>query len=361
MTTIPPNNSDAQPTPDNDLNALLQQLRRKQGDWVEWGQACQKLQKAGYTPQQIFEQTGFEPVQQNQIIVAAQVYGSILAAGASEPTRSHFQHKGSDVLYELRILTQADRAAAAKLALEKNIDADEVREIAKALREFSYRNQLPDGFSAHPGDAIAYHYWLLARQKSDLQARSRLIAQALRFTHSDSARQQIEKLLTDFTVVKSRPAPMLPSYRLESESEAPCIMPVAGQLPLKVEDFKAVPVTLPEAPFGVVKFSGAGAWVSVPGWQVILQAEDPVALLAQSNQLPNCVKDQIEPVLIVVDRAQRDWDVNSYFLIDQAGELQIQWFEEEPQSTLLGRIILVMQPKRILDENVTKELWQIDE
>ncbi|MCG8366647.1 MAG: hypothetical protein MJA27_25355, partial [Pseudanabaenales cyanobacterium] len=104
-----------------------------------------------------------------------------------------------------------------------------------------------------------------------------------------------------------------------------------------------------------------GAWVSVPGWQVILQAEDPVALLAQSNQLPNCVKDQIEPVLIVVDRAQRDWDVNSYFLIDQAGELQIQWFEEEPQSTLLGRIILVMQPKRILDENVTKELWQIDE
>ena len=361
MTIIPPNNPDRQPPSDDDLGALLQQLRRKQGSWVEWGTACQTLQKAGYSPQQIFEETGFEPVQQNQIIVAAQVYDSIVAAGAAETTRSHFQQKGSDVLYELRILTQTDRAAAAELVLEKNIDADEVREVAKALREFSYRHEPPDGFSNQPGDAVAYHYWLLARQKSDLQARSRLIAQGLRFAHSDSARQQIEKLLTDFTVVKSRPAPTLPIYRLESEAEVPYIIPVAGQLPLSVEDFKAVPVSLPEAPFGVVKFSGVGAWAPIPGWQVILQADDPIALLAQSNQLPKYANDQIEPVLIVVDRGQREWNANSYFLTDLAGELQIQWFEQEPQPPLLGRIILIMRPKRIFDENVTKELWHVDE
>ena len=361
MTTIPPNNSDAQPNPDTDLDALTQQLRRKQGGWVAWGQACQTLQKAGYSPQRIFEETGFEPVQQNQIVVAAQVYGSIVEAGAAETTRSHFQLKGSDILYELRILTQIDRAVAAELVLEKNIDVEEVREVAKALREFSYRNEPPEGFSDNPGDAVAYHYWLLARQKSDLQARSRLIAQGLRFAHSDSARQQIEKLLTDFTIVKSRPAPTLPIYRLESESEVPYIIPVAGQFPLAVEDYQAVPVSIPDGPFGVVKFSGTGAWAPVPGWQVILKAEDPVALLGQSNQLPNRANDQVEPVLIVVDRSQRDWDVNSYFLIDQAGTLQMKWFEQAPQSPLLGRIILIMRPKRILDENVTKELWHVDE
>jgi len=32
------------------------------------GGTCQQLQKAGYTPQGIFEETGFEPIQQNQII-----------------------------------------------------------------------------------------------------------------------------------------------------------------------------------------------------------------------------------------------------------------------------------------------------
>ena len=361
MTTIPPNNSNPQSTPDSDLDALLQQLRRKQGSWVDWGQACQTLQKAGYSPQRIFEETGFEPVQQNQIIVATQVYGSIVAADASEAARSHFQLKGSDILYELRILTQTDRAVAAELVLEKNIDVEEVREVAKALREFSYRNEPPEGFSDNPGDAVAYHYWQLARQKSDLQARSRLIAQGLRFRYGRTATQQIEKLLTDFSVVKSRPAPTLPIYRLESESEVPYIIPVAGQLPLPVEDYKAVPVSVPEGPFGLVKFSGTGAWAPVPGWQVILKAEDPVALLGQSNQLPNRANDQVEPVLIVADRSQRDWDVNSYFLTDQAGTVHMKWFEEAPQSSLLGRIILILRPKRILDENVTKELWHVDE
>ena len=361
MTTIPPNNSDAQSTPDNDQDALLQQLRRKQGGWVDWGQACQTLQKAGYSPQKIFEETGFEPIQQNQIIVAAQVYGSIEAADAAEGVRSHFRLKGSDILYELRILTQTDRAVAAELVLEKNIDVEEVREVAKALREFSYRNEPPEGFSDNPGDAVAYHYWQLARQKSDLQARSRLIAQGLRFAHSESARQQIEKLLTDFSVVKSRPAPNLPIYRLESESEVPYIIPVAGQFPLPVEDYNAVPVSVPEAPFGIVKFSGTGAWAPVPGWQVILQAEDPIALLGQSDQLPKRANDQVEPVLIVADRSQREWNADSYFLFDHAGTLQMKWFEEAPQSPLLGRIILILRPKRILDENVTMELWHVDE
>ena len=49
---------------------LLRSLRQKEGTWVEWGKACQQLQKAGYNPQRIFEETGFEPIQQNQIIVA---------------------------------------------------------------------------------------------------------------------------------------------------------------------------------------------------------------------------------------------------------------------------------------------------
>ncbi|MBE9078194.1 hypothetical protein IQ241_12980 [Romeria aff. gracilis LEGE 07310] len=345
-----------------ELDALLHQLRRKQGSWVEWGQACRTLQKAGMSPQQIFEGTGFEPIQQNQIIVATQVYESMLAAGVSDSAQAHFTERGSDSLYELRILSQTDRARAAELIAQHGLESDQVKEIARALQEFSYSAEPPSGFTSDSGDAVAFHYWRLARQQSDLQARSRLIAQGLRFANSDSARQKIEQLLTDFTVIQSQTAPKLPLFRLESEADSPCIIPVVGQLPIAIADYKAVPITEPEPPFGLVKFSGMGAWVPVPGWQVILKAEDPVALLAPFEQLPNVPSNaSAEQVLVIIDRASRDWDVYSYFIADAAGQLKIQWFEQPPAAALLGRVVLVMRPQKILDEGYTKELWQVDE
>lgn len=348
--------------PPVDTDSLVTQLRRKQGTWVDWGKACQILQKAGMSPQQIFEDTGFEPIHQNQVIVAAQVYGSLVAAVAPEAVRAHFQARGSDLLYELRVLSQGDRARAAELALNQGLDADTIKDVAKALKEYSYFKEPPQGFTDTAGDAVAYNYWKLARQQSDLQARSRLIGQGLRFANSESARQQIEKLLTDFTVVKSRPAPTLPAYRLETDSELPYIIPVAGELPLSTQDFNAVPVAIPQEPFGMVKFQGAGAWAPIPGWQVILQAEDPIGILAQVHQLPNVQNpDSIEPVLLVIDRARRDWDVDSYFLADQEGSVSLQWFSEPSDLKLLGRLLLIMRPKRILDENYTRELWQFEE
>jgi Rubisco Assembly chaperone C-terminal domain/Rubisco accumulation factor 1 alpha helical domain/Rubisco accumulation factor 1 helix turn helix domain len=345
-----------------DIEALILGLRRKQGDWLSWGSACQTLQKTGLSPQKIFEDTGFEPIQQNQVIVAAQVYQSIVAAGVEEAVRSHFNHKGSDILYELRILSQSDRARGAMLAHQHSLDSDQIRDIVKALKEYSYRKEPPEYFSDHPGDAVAYHYWSLARQQSDLQSRSRLIAQALRYAHSPSARQAIEKLLTDFTLVKTKPAPRLPFYRLESDTELPYLLPVAGIWPLTVADYKAVPVTVTEAPFGMVTFSGTGAWVPIPGWQVIVRAEDALAILARVQQLPNVPTDAPnEPILIVIDRAQRTWDSDSYFVLDDGDVLVMQWFAEAPSQPLLGRVILLLRAKRVLDEDYTSELWQVDE
>ncbi|MEO0457100.1 MAG: RuBisCO accumulation factor 1 [Cyanobacteria bacterium P01_A01_bin.114] len=345
-----------------DKDALLLKLRRKQGSWPEWGNACQALQKAGLSPQKIFEETGFEPIHQNQIIVGAQVYQSVLAGGVSDAVRSHFEQRGSDSLYELRILSQTDRAKAVEFIHQYGLDSDQVKDIVKPLKEYSYRSQLPAGFSDHPGDAIAYHYWSLARQQADLQARSRLIAKGLRFVQSEGGRQQIENLLTDFAVVKTKPAPRLPLFRIEDESDLPCLVPVVGEAPLTTEAFKAVPVLLPEEPFGIVKFAGEGAWAPVPGWQVILRSEDPVALLVKFDALPNAPQDApSEQTLVIVDRAQRSWNDASYFACDAEGQLTLRWFDEDPDQPLLGRVIVIMRPKRILDEDYSRELWQLDE
>lgn len=349
-------------SPDTNLDALIDQLRRKEGTWVTWGRACQALQKAGMGPQEIFESTGFEPIHQNQVIVAAQVYDSIADQDLPESVLEHFQQRDSELLYEMRVLSRDDRARAAAFARHHDIDLDVAKELIKALKEYSYLREPPAAFTDTVGDIAAYHYWKLARQQSDLRARSRLISQGLRFAKTAEARQQVEALLTDFTVVKSRPAPRLPLFRLEDESEIPRIIPVAGELPLPTADYQAVPVTDSEAPFGVVKFSGTGAWAPIPGWQVVMQAEDPVGILARAYQIPNISNPESrEPVLLIVDRRDRDWSDQSYFLADQSGELTLQWFPEVPDLKLLGRLLVLLRPRRVLDENYTHELWQFEE
>ncbi len=359
----------APPIPDADsttqaaIDTLKTQLRRKEGSWVEWGKACNTLQKTGMNPQEVFEATGFEPIQQNQLIAASQVFDSMVTGGVSDEAKAHYETRGSDSLYEFRILSQESRAAAADFAYSNGLDSDQVKEIVKGLRDYTYSDTPPPGFEKTMGDAAAYYYWRLARQQGDLQARSRLIAQSLRFATSDTARSKIEKLLVDFSVVKEKKAPRLPIFRLENEADSPVIMPVAGKMPLATEDYKAVPGVEPEAPFGMVKFSGTGAWLPVPGWQVILKAEDPIALLTLCSALPNPPDDipASDQLMVVVDRAQREWNEFTHFVVDAGGQLEIRWFEEAPDTKLLGAVVLIMRPKKILDEDYTHEYWQTDE
>lgn len=360
-TPQPPDRSPEPTLPTADVEDLLLRLRRKEGSWVDWGQACAQLQKAGHSPQAIFEGTGFEPIQQNQVIVGAQVYTTLVSANVSEEVRSHFQRKGSDILYELRILSNAERAAAAEFIVSKNLDFDNAREVAKALKEFSRRSTLPSGFSKHPGDAVAHQYWRLAKQNADLQERSRWIAKGLMFAHTAEARQQIERLLTDFSHTPTLSAPNFPFYRLEADEEQPRLIPVVGQLPLTAADLQEVPPVQSTGPFQLVKYSGNQAWVTLPGWKVVLKAEDPVAILCHSSQLGEQVPGKPEDVLVLIDRSLTEWDANSYFLVEQAGHLQFQWFAEATDLPLLGQLVLVLRPKRILDEDFTKDLYQFDE
>lgn len=365
MTEIPAGTPENQPQSDSELfdaQELLLLLRRKEQNWVAWGKACQQLTKAGYTSQVIFEETGFEPIQQNQVIVAFQVYVTLLKAGVSENVRSRFERTGSDSLYELRILTQDQRAAAAEFIVSRSLDSEGAREVAKAVKEFSRRSNLPEGFSNHPGDAVAYEYWKVARQQNDIQERSRLIARGLMFAHTQSARQHVEKLLTELLGGKTRQAPRLPFYRVEADDALPRLLSVVGQLPLTADALQEFPpLHTPTGSFPLVTVSTNQTLVAIPGWQIILRAQDAVVIAGKTNQLPSQKDEKIEDVLIVVDRSNKTWEADSYFAVEQSGNVEIQWFAELPTIPLLGCVILVLRQSKILDEALSRDVWQIDE
>ncbi len=65
---------------------------------------------------------------------------------------------------------------------------------------------------------------------------------------------------------------------------------------------------------------------------------------------------------MVIDRAERTWKSDQYFVVANAeDQLELQWSETEPEAQILGRVLLVMRPKKVLDEAYTKELWQFEE
>ncbi len=358
------------PTLPTDSEGLLKLLRHKEGTWVQWGIACQMLQKMGENSLAIFENTGFEPIQQNQIVVASQVYASLKAGAAADIVLAHFEQKGSDILNELRVLSQSERVTMATFALEKNLDVLEAKDVIRAIKEASSVANLPEGFTRHPGDAVVLQILKATEGKIDPQERTRLIARGLRFAHSEKARASIERLLMDMANPAKKKSPNLPNFRYDDEDSIPRILPVVGRLPLSVKQFQSVAKVKDLAPFGIVTASDADAWATLPGWFVVHEAEDAVVIVCSSDTLQlvinqevtSSVRDRAEDILMLVDRAQQDWDENSYFAIaDPDGNLKFSWFESEPEVEILGKVTLTLRPKRFFDEEASKDRWQFEE
>jgi hypothetical protein len=372
MTEPISNNSDFNPssgeinseiTSEMNINAeqLLILLRQKQENWISWGGACQQLQKVGYTAQAIFEATGFEPIQQNQIIVATQVYASIISAGAGTAVIDRFQRTGSDILYELRILTQPERLLAAEFIVARSLDSTAANEVAKAMKDFSRLGKLPEGFSRSAGDMVAYQYWKLAKQQTNLQERSRLVVRGLMFAETQSAREKVEQILTGVDANASAKAPILPIHRLEAEEELPRLVPLAGSLigvdRLNRETWQQTPSIPTQGIFGVSLLTTTQAVVALPGWSTLRKAIDPVAIMTERD-LPN---GKQETVLLVIDRAAQEWNQYSHFLFLEGEEILMSWFSAPPTQPILGQLILVLRPKYMLERAAEVDSWDLDD
>ncbi|MEI6062960.1 MAG: RuBisCO accumulation factor 1 [Pseudanabaena sp. ELA748] len=353
-----------------DSEGLLKLLRHKEGTWVQWGIACQMLQKLGENSLAIFENTGFEPIQQNQIVVASQVYASLQAGNAADIVLAHFEQKGSDILNELRVLNQSERVAMATFSLEKNLDVMEAKDVVKAMKEASNVANLPEGYTRHPGDAVVLQILKATQGKIDPQERTRLIARGLRFAHSDKARAAIERLLMDMSAPPKKKAPNLPNFRYDSEDSIPRILPVVGSLPMSIDLFVNSSQVEELAPFGIVRSSVASTWATLPGWFVVHEAKDGVVVWCNTDTLQasinqevlSAVRDRAEDILVLVDRAQCDWDENSYFAIaDSDGNLKFAWFESQPDVQIFGKVTLTLRPKRFFDEAASQDRWQFEE
>ncbi len=350
-----------------EIPALLQSLRRKEGGWVDWGRICRQLQQQRLSPQTVFEETGIEPTYQNQLAVAFGVWESL--QGAPPEVLAYFAPNGSEALYELRVLPQGDRLAAATLLARLQWDAAAAKELAKATKEVSLLGQLPAGFTTTPGDALAYQVWKSAQNTADPEQRARAIAKGLACATSEGARQRLAALLTAaIAPVAPRPVP-LPFYRLTAEDSRPCLLPVVGTLPL-LDLPPPPPLPATASPFGCRELTGT--WVALPGWSVLQKLPQGVAVLANTatleaataQTLPNSFPDRPEEILLVLTAADLAFVPQTYFAVRGEKGLSLRTFAEEESwraATPVARLVLVLREPRILDETFAQEWWVVEE
>jgi hypothetical protein len=346
---------------DQDHSSLWESLRRREGNWVQWGRAFHQLQQQGESSLAIFEETGFTPSQQNQILVAVQVFDSLEASVAAK-----YAHQGSDVLYELRLLPQNQRSRVADFIHHKSMTPTEAKEVVKAMKNLLLLPALPQGFTDHPGDALAYQAWKTAKETNDPTAKTRLIAKGLQYAHSESARQSIEDLLGNLVRPKAVSVPRLPFYRYESEENLPRLFPVVGKLPLPITAIETAPNISVIEPFGVAYGQGNCGWVAIPSYQVVKNCQDGIVVLGDTNSLKALVGEHLLPshpedLLLLIDRSQTVWTADQYVAVAKAGELALGWYDQAPTETIYGTLVLILRPKKYFDETASQELWSIDE
>ncbi|URD82453.1 hypothetical protein MUK42_18812 [Musa troglodytarum] len=367
----------------------LEILRDRLGLWHEYAPLISTLGHDGFTPPSIEEVTGISGVDQNCLIVAAQVRDSLVSSSFDPELLAFFDAGGgADLLYELRLLNAAQRAAAAYRIIEHRLDPKAAQELARAMKDFPRRRGDVgwDRFSAaSPGDCLAYTHFRLSRETMSPAERMASLDRAVEAAETEEARKRIEEeierasrqgegggvaageeteeLRVTVPVVRLR-------YGEVAAASTVVLLPVC-RAEEGEEGIAAAPGRCrAEGELGVMAAErGWARWVVLPGWEPALAAGNGVAVeFVDGRVLPwRGSGGWEEAVLVVVDRGRREVRAeDGYYLVggeeegrgkglgvERGGKLMVKGAKEA-----LGTVVLVVRPPREEeDDMLSDEDW----
>jgi hypothetical protein len=131
----------------------------------------------------------------------------------------------------------------------------------------------------------------------------------------------------------------------------PRILPIAGVYPTASLDEIMAPKTTPAAKAGTWAYEFTDSdgpqlgTVALPGSELLSNAIDPVVLITKNTDLNIVIKDEVE-VLLVVDRGDRELEVDQFYLLQAStGELTVLWVDELPEGySVVGKVVEVAVP-----------------
>ncbi|KAK6911344.1 Rubisco accumulation factor 1, alpha helical domain [Dillenia turbinata] len=362
-------------------------LANRLGLWFDYAPLITSLIQDGFTSSSIEESTGISAVEQNRLIVATQVRNSILQSSQITPeVLSFFDVGGAELLYELRLLSATQRAAAARYVVEKKFDGKGAREVARAIKDFPRRKE--DLGWEHfdckmPGDCLAFSYFRLSREHMNPSPeRSAALDRAMEVTETERARERILKELEGKEDGIGKEEDVTDAYRVPvvrmqvgevAEATKVVVLPVC-----RAEDVEDGIVNAPwecrvEGDFGVVAAEkGWKRWVVFPGWGPVVRLGNGgvVVSFADARALPWRVNRwyKEEAILVVVNRGEKAVEAeDGLYLVnvtrdDGGGGLKVERGSKLKANGVeesLGMVVLVVRPpKEETDDQLTAEDWE---
>ncbi|XP_020094717.1 rubisco accumulation factor 1, chloroplastic-like [Ananas comosus] len=362
----------------------LDVLRLRLGLWHEYAPLISALSRDGFTPSSIEDATGIPGAEQNRLVVAHQVRDSLVASAAFPPDLLAFFDYGGgpELLYELRFLSAAQRAASAARVAERRLDPRGARDLARAVKDFP-RRRADDGWRAFspdsPADCLAFAFFRQSREALDHADRLAALRRALDTADTDSARARIAEEI-------ERRADGSKEEDEEEEAERRAAVPVLRLRYGEVAEAAAV-VLLPavraaegaagvaaaparlraQGELGVVAAETAwGRWAVLPGWAPVMEAsETAVAVeMEDGRALPwrSILAAAEEAVLVVADRGRRKVEQEGgAYVVDREGRLVVERGKrlmETGVAQAVATVVLVVRPPREEDDQLSEEDWE---
>ncbi|KAB1202477.1 Rubisco accumulation factor 2, chloroplastic [Morella rubra] len=358
-------------------------LANRLGLWHEYAPLIPSLIQEGFSPSSIEESTGISGVEQNRLVVAAQVRDSLLQSSSDPEIVHSFDTGGAELLYEIRLLSAQQRAAAARFIVDNKLDAKGAQDLARAMKDFPRRrgDKGWESFDyALPGDCLSYMYYRQSREhKNPSEQRTAALEQALSVAETEKAKSRIledlkgpsgDKGEQEGNVELAVPVPVVRLQMGElAESSRVVALPVC-----RAEDTGGVILEAPwecrsEGEFGVVVAEkGWNRWVVLPGWEPVIGLEKGgiVVSFGDARVLPwkanRWYKE--EAILVVADRSRKEVaaDEAFYLVAVDGGDLKVERgsaLREMAVGESLGTVVLVVRPPREeTEDQLSDEDWE---
>ncbi|KAL8166660.1 hypothetical protein V2J09_008159 [Rumex salicifolius] len=370
-----------------DTVGRIEILANRLGLWFEYAPLISALFHEGFTPPTVEELTGITGVDQNRLVVAAQVRHSLAdpyspAAEKLDPELlSYFNSGGSELLYEIRLLTAAQRAAAARYLVINRLDGKGAHNLAKSIKDFPLRRGDPgwESFDYElPGDCLAFMFFRQSREQSaGTTERKSMLEAALQAVESDRARARVllemESKDGEDSELKEEEQAKVPVVRLMvgevAEATSVVVLPSC-----KAEDKEAGVLSAPfecrtDGEFGVVESEKPWKrWMVLPPWSpvvgiggsggVVVEFPDAKVLPWRANRWY-----REEAILVIVDRTKKEISADdAFYLVVSSGELKVKKgidLNESGVEDSLGTVVMVVRPpKHENDEELTETDWE---
>ncbi|GJM84682.1 hypothetical protein PR202_ga00375 [Eleusine coracana subsp. coracana] len=368
---------------DLDLTQRLAVLRDRMGQWYEYAPLIAALNRDGFMPSSIEEATGISGVEQNRLVVAAQVRDSLLDESAAFPRDlvSSFD-AAPELLYELRFLTARQRADAARHALARGLDARGARDLARAMKDFPYR-RAEDGWAAFdgasPGDCLAFWRFRQSREAIAVEDCVAELERALEVAETEAARARLE---VDLDRARRRAAgedvdgggadddsashPGVPVVRLQygevADASTVLLLPVVREADGVAAVDAAPRRSATDVDLGLVQVDkGWARWAVLPGWGPVAEAADEAVVveLADGRALPWRSAEK-EKALVIADRRGKEVADEGLYVLEKDGRLVVERgrsLVEQGVAAAAAEVVMVVRPPKEVNDMISDDEW----